>query len=72
MNTHSIDVRGLEAPEPMLQVLGALEQLPVGECLQVRIDREPFPLYRMLERDGFAHRFSASDSGFLLLIWHAR
>lgn len=67
----TIDVRGLEAPEPMLHVLSALEVLPNGKSLEVRIDREPHPLYRILERDGFAHAFQAGEDGFLLTIWHA-
>jgi hypothetical protein len=50
-----IDVRGLEPPEPMQHVLGALAQLPPHTPLAVRIHREPLFLYQIIEPDGWCH-----------------
>lgn len=52
----AIDVSALAAPEPMERILDALEALPAGARLQVLIHREPFPLYEILDRRGYAHR----------------
>ncbi len=65
----SIDVSGLLPPEPMEQVLEALAALPAGHTLHVLIDREPFPLYRILDRHGYRHRCAPrEDYRFDLLI----
>jgi uncharacterized protein (DUF2249 family) len=56
-----IDVRGLEPPEPMEHVLDALERLLPGQQLRMLIDREPRPLYRILERNGYLYRASVVD-----------
>ncbi|MCA1246106.1 DUF2249 domain-containing protein [Massilia sp. MS-15] len=68
-----LDVSGLLPPEPMEHILDALAALPAGAFLQVRIDREPFPLYRILERDGYGHRIAPRDDGrYDLMIWAVR
>jgi uncharacterized protein (DUF2249 family) len=59
----TIDARGWEAPAPFDAVLEALCQLPGGQTLRLIIDREPFPLYSVLERNGYAHYTSAFDDG---------
>ena len=65
-----LDVGGLEPPEPMVLILEALDRIQPGQRLRVLIDREPHPLYRVLERNGFAHSISARpDYRFELLIW---
>lgn len=51
----SLDVRGLEPPEPMERVLEALSQLKRGQRLLMLIDREPRPLYRILEANGYRY-----------------
>ena len=56
-----IDVRGLEPPEPMEHVLDALERLLPGQQLRMLIDREPRPLYRILERNGYLSRANVVD-----------
>lgn len=68
---HHLDVRGLEAPEPLEKVLDALDCLPVGAHLCMLIEREPRPLYRILANNGFACKTSALP-GFLfeVTIWH--
>lgn len=52
----AIDVSTLAAPEPMERILDVLEALPPGGRLKVLIHREPFPLYEILDRRGYAHR----------------
>ena len=64
-----LDVSGLLPPEPMEQILEALAALAPRTALQVLIDREPFPLYRVLERHGYRHQLTLRDDGrFDLLI----
>lgn len=58
-----IDVSGLLPPEPLEQVLEALAALPKGHLLRVLIDREPLPLYRILERHGYRHRIAVRADG---------
>ncbi len=55
MAVHSLDVLGLEPPEPMVRILSKLPELGADDLLEVTIMREPFPLYPHLERAGFAH-----------------
>lgn len=65
-----LDVGGLEPPEPMVMVLDALTELQPGTGLRVLIDRAPVPLYRILERNGYAYRVSALEAArFEVLIW---
>lgn len=65
-----IDVCGLEPPEPMERVLEALDRLQPGQRLRVLIPREPFPLYRILERNGYLHETkSREDFLFEVRIW---
>jgi uncharacterized protein (DUF2249 family) len=54
-DTIELDVRGLEPPEPLERVVAALDALRVGTSLRVKIDRQPLPLYRMLERNGYVY-----------------
>ena len=55
MSTIDLDVRGLQAPEPLERVLSALDRLGAGDELRLKIDVRPVPLYRILERNGYAH-----------------
>lgn len=67
----NLDVCGLEPPEPMERVLDALSLLPSNSRLCVLIDREPRPLYRILDNNGYAHTTHARpDYLFEVLIWH--
>jgi uncharacterized protein (DUF2249 family) len=66
-----LDVRGLEPPEPLERVLSALGDLGPDERLLMIIDREPRPLYRILERNGYRYDSQFHPSGiFEILIWH--
>lgn len=51
---HTLDVRGLEPPEPMVRTLEALAELPPGETLVQLNDRVPRFLLPELEARGFA------------------
>lgn len=63
MPTHTIelDVRGLEPPEPLVLVLEALDTLPVGGRLLLKIDCRPLPLYRILDKNGYAYEERAGS-----------
>lgn len=52
--TTEIDVRGLEPPEPLERIVALLDTLTGGASLRVKIDCRPFPLYRLLEQNGYA------------------
>lgn len=72
MTTHDItlDVRGMEPPEPLEKVLQTIEGFGVGDRLTLVIDCRPQPLFRILERSGFAYREEAgSESRYEITIW---
>jgi uncharacterized protein (DUF2249 family) len=72
-NTIILNVRGLEPPEPLERVLDALSQLSPGQQISMLIDREPFPLYRILDNNGFDHQTNPMpDYSYEVLIWHKR
>ncbi|HUH59841.1 MAG TPA: DUF2249 domain-containing protein [Candidimonas sp.] len=67
----TLDVRGLEAPEPLERVLDALSALPRHQSLRMLIDREPRPLYPILENNGFQYSAqSSADFRYEIVIWH--
>ncbi|MBI2306405.1 MAG: DUF2249 domain-containing protein [Rhodocyclales bacterium] len=67
-----IDARGLEPPEPFVLTMDALDRLPKGEKLLLLLYREPYPLYKALANNGFAHEAEQLVDGTVeILIWHA-
>ncbi|MBS4098714.1 MAG: DUF2249 domain-containing protein [Sulfuricella sp.] len=65
-----LDVRGLEAPQPLEQVLEQAAQLLPGQQLRVIHFREPCLLYPLLKKRGFAHRTLVDDDNhFEFLVW---
>ena len=66
-----LNVCGMEPPEPMEKVLDALSVLPRGNRLCMLIDREPRPLYRILDNNSYGH-FTTMRLDHLVevLIWH--
>lgn len=67
---HVLDVRSLEPPEPFERVMDALDRLGAGDRLKVIIDRRPTPLFRVLERNGFAYREAPGTDALLeITIW---
>jgi uncharacterized protein (DUF2249 family) len=59
----TLDVRGLEPPQPMVAVLERLEMLGPGETLSVVHDRRPTFLYPQLDERGFTHETDAPEPG---------
>ena len=50
-----IDAREFEPPEPFERVMEALSELAKdGEILLI-LNREPWPLYRVLDQNGYQH-----------------
>ena len=58
-----VDGRNLEPPEPFVQTMEALDQLAPGETLLLLVRREPFPLYRALELNGYSWQTAHAASG---------
>jgi len=48
-----LDVSELEAPEPLLRAIEALQTLPPGDYLRFCHRMQPCHLYRFLEENGF-------------------
>ncbi len=68
----TVDGRNLPAPEPMERVLEAIEDLPSGDTVRFLIHREPYPLYDLLRRGGYAWTTEPQDDGgFVILIRRA-
>lgn len=64
-----VDARDLEPPEPFERVMEALCELKAGEEILLILNREPFPLYRVLERNGYAWQTKPFPDGrFEILI----
>ena len=55
MATIDLDVRGLQAPEPLERVLQALDRIGPGDELLVKINCHPVPLFRILDRNGYVY-----------------
>jgi len=65
-----LDVRGLEPPEPLVKVMDALETLPPGDRLRMVHNREPYPLYGILQEDGYQYRTETfADGRVEIVIW---
>jgi TusA-related sulfurtransferase len=68
-----VDARGLEAPEPLEQVMHALAGLRPGQSIRLLLHREPFPLYPLLADLGYAHDTHAeADGTYVILIRSSR
>ena len=66
-NTIELDVRGLEPPEPLVRVIEALDMLPAGERLLLKIDCRPLPLYRILECNGYTYEERPGDESLFAI-----
>jgi uncharacterized protein (DUF2249 family) len=58
-----IDARGWEPPRPFEATMEALSELKPGEKLRLIVDREPLPLYRTLNRNGYAFFATVQPDG---------
>ena len=63
-----LDLRGMFPPEPMERVLDALAALLTGQQIRLLIEREPHPLFRILERNGYAYRCAEAEPGLYQII----
>ncbi len=61
----TLDVRGLEPPQPMVRVLERLSALPPGGELIVLHDRRPLFLYPQLDERGFTHETEEPAPGLV-------
>ena len=65
-----IDARNMEPPEPFVRTMEALDRIGVAEKLLLVLSREPHPLYRALEINGFAWQTDRKPDGLVeILIW---
>lgn len=65
-----IDGRGLEPPEPFVLTMDALGVMEPGQKLLLILTREPYPLYRALQNQGYAYQTEVTLQGtFEILIW---
>lgn len=65
-----LDCRGLEPPEPLERVLEAISGMSRDQRVLMLLEREPYPLYRILQQNGYAWQATARDDGvFEILIW---
>jgi hypothetical protein len=58
-----IDVRGLDPPEPMVAILGLIDQGGVEAVLIAHLDREPIFLYPELDDRGWSHEVMEPSCG---------
>ena len=63
-----LDLRGLFPPEPMERVLDALASLGLGQQIRMLIEREPHPLYRILENNGYVWRCTEPEPGLYQIV----
>lgn len=66
--TITIDVRGLEPPQPMVRVLELLDTLAPGQRLEVVHDRRPLFLYPQLDAQGFVHETQEPEPGLVRIL----
>lgn len=58
-----VDVRGLEPPGPMVEILKLIDAGDVDSVLIAHLDREPIFLYPELDDRGFDHELLPSCGG---------
>jgi uncharacterized protein (DUF2249 family) len=58
-----LDLRCMHPPEPMERTLDALAALLPGQKVRIVIDREPVPLYRILERNAYTYQATQTSPG---------
>lgn len=62
-----VDVRGLEPPQPMIEILRLIDEGSAGDTLIVHHEREPVFLYPELAERGWSHEILASSPEEVLL-----
>jgi uncharacterized protein (DUF2249 family) len=67
-DTTVLDVRGLEPPGPMVQILERLDMLRPGQRLVVLHERRPMLLYPQLDERGFLHDTEEVEPGLVRIV----
>ena len=67
-DTTVLDVRGLEPPEPMVQILERLDALDLGQRFVVLHERRPMFLYPQLDERGFLHETEELEPGLVRIV----
>ena len=67
-----LDLRGMYPPEPMERVLDALAALLAGQQIRMLIDREPHPLYRILENNNYRYTSTEPEPGLYQIVIQER
>ncbi len=62
-----LDVCGLMPPEPFERIMEALDDLPDGDTLEVRIHRQPNPLFEVLRNHGYRYQCDPTSDGVFLI-----
>lgn len=66
-----IDARWLEPPEPLEKATQALALFKPGQHIRLLLHREPFPLYAILQSQGYVYDTQPQPDGtFVILISH--
>lgn len=63
MGMKVIDARDLEPPEPFERVMEAISGLKPVDQVMLILNREPHPLYRVLQINGYQHKTTAFPDG---------
>lgn len=67
-----LDLRGMFPPEPMERVLDALAGLLAGQQIRLLIEREPHPLYRILEKNNYRYSSTEPEPGLYQVLIQER
>jgi uncharacterized protein (DUF2249 family) len=68
--SHVVDARYMEPPEPFVQTMEMLDTLKPGERMLLLLFREPHPLYKVLQQNGYTHETElVADGTYEILIW---
>lgn len=67
-----LDLRGLFPPEPMERVLDALAGLLAGQQIRLLIEREPHPLFRILEKNNYRYSSTEPEPGLYQVVIQER
>lgn len=71
MAEYRLDVSELEAPEPLVNAIAALEGLSEGDYLRFLHRMKPCHLYRFMEENGFsAETRRGSVAECEVFVWH--
>jgi tRNA 2-thiouridine synthesizing protein A len=68
LSAERLDLRGLEPPEPLRRALEAIEATSPGGVVELITDREPFLLYRELDRRAHLYVREVRADGFYTIV----